>query len=171
MLCIIDLCSVRVQMFTERRINSSVTKRHKQPWPKDKPFKILSLDGGGIRGVYTASLLLECEQHFAKDDGLGSYFDMLAGTSTGGIIDLGLAHGLSMQEIYGFYEEDGKEIFKAGRLKQHLRCIRQKFRPKLNHRGLEKALRKRFGDATFGSSPVRLVIPAFIMYSTQITVF
>jgi len=158
-------------MFTERRKNSQTSKREKQPWPTGKPFKILSLDGGGIRGVYTASLLLECERQLSKGKALTSYFDMFAGTSTGGIIALGLAHGLSMQDIYDFYKEDGKRIFKAGRLRQYLRCIRQIGLPKLDSKKLARALKNRFGDATLGSSPVRLVIPAFTLHSTQITVF
>src|SRR5690625_1070045 len=158
-------------MFTERRKSSLQRRREKQPWPPGKPFKILSLDGGGTRGVYTASLLLECERHLSKGTALTSYFDMLAGSSTGGIIALGLAHGLSMQEIYGFYEEDGRDIFRAGRLRQILRCIRQIGFPKLNSKKLVSALQNRFGDARLGSSPVRLVIPAFTMHSTQITVF
>jgi len=160
-----------MQMFTERRKNSLQSIREKQPWPAGKPFKILSLDGGGIRGVYTASLLLECERHLSKGKALTSYFDMLAGTSTGGIIALGLAHGLSMQEIYDFYAEDGRDIFRAGRLRRILRCIRQIGSSKLNSKKLVRALQNRFGSTTLGSSPVRLVIPAFTMHSTQITVF
>lgn len=158
-------------MFTERRKNSLTSRREKQPWPKDRSFKILSLDGGGIRGVYTASLLLQCERHLSKDKALTSYFDMLAGTSTGGIIALGLAHGLPMHDIWDFYKNDGEDIFKAGRARQVLRCIRQYGFPKLDSKKLKRALKNRFKDATLGHSPVRLVIPAFTMHSTQITVF
>jgi patatin-like phospholipase/acyl hydrolase len=48
------------------------------------PFRILSLDGGGIRGVFPAAFLAKLEEHL--DAPIGSYFDLIAGTSTGGII-------------------------------------------------------------------------------------
>src|SRR5690625_1229379 len=159
-----------MQMFTERRKNSLQSIREKQPWPAGKPFKILSLDGGGIRGVYTASLLLECERHLSKGKALTSYFDMLAGTSTGGIIALGLADGLSMQEIYDFYAEDGRDIFRAGRLRRILRCIRQIGSSKLNSKKLVRALQNGFGSTTLGSSPGRLVMSAVSGRSAKRTV-
>src|SRR5690625_7549808 len=76
-----------------------------------------------------------------------------------------------MQEIYDFYAEDGRDIFRAGRLRRILRCIRQIGSSKLNSKKLVRALQNCFGSTTLGSSPVRLVIPAFTMHSTQITVF
>jgi uncharacterized protein len=76
-------------MFTDRRANSRGTRRRKQPWPADRPFRILALDGGGIKGVYTAELMRLCEVHFGRP--IASVFDMIAGTSTGGIIALGRA--------------------------------------------------------------------------------
>ena len=77
-------------MFTDRRAGSLATRRVRQPWPKDKPFKILSLDGGGIKGLYTAELLRLCEERFGRGLRIGRYFDLIAGTSTGGIIALGM---------------------------------------------------------------------------------
>lgn len=158
-------------MFTNRRSQSLGTKRKKQPWPKEKPFKILSLDGGGIRGLYTAKLLLECEQELCRGRALSSYFDMFAGTSTGGIIILGLARGLSMQEIYDFYREDGKEIFRIGKIRKCLKKLFDCITPRLDYKKLEEALKRNFGDFNLGSSPTRLVIPAFSMYKTEICVF
>ena len=49
-------------MFTDRRENSLRTRRRRQPWPRDRTFKILALDGGGIKGIYTAELLRLCEE-------------------------------------------------------------------------------------------------------------
>ena len=98
-------------MFTDRRANSLATRRERQPWPKGKPFKILALDGGGIRGVYTAALLERCEATLAGGEPLARYFDMIAGTSTGGIIALGLGLGIPTAEITGFYRDDGRRIF------------------------------------------------------------
>jgi len=88
-------------MFTDRRANSLPTRRARQPWPSDRPFKILSLDGGGIRGIYTAEILRRCEESFCDGAPLAQYFDMIAGTSTGGIIALGLGLGIPTAEIKG----------------------------------------------------------------------
>src|SRR3546814_7956238 len=74
-------------------------------------FKILSLDGGGIKGIYSAQFLARCEQELTTGKPLASYFDMIAGTSTGGIIALGLALGYSTSDILDFYTNDGRRIF------------------------------------------------------------
>jgi patatin-like phospholipase/acyl hydrolase len=60
------------------------------PWPADKPFRILSLDGGGIRGIYAATMLARVEAKITKGEPIADYFDTIAGTSTGGVIALGL---------------------------------------------------------------------------------
>lgn len=79
--------------------------------------KMLSLDGGGIRGVLTLEILLEIEKQLKlalkKDDRfrLSDYFDYIGGTSTGAIIAAGLSIGLSVQELLSFYEEKGEAMF------------------------------------------------------------
>ena len=74
-----------------------------------RPFRILSLDGGGIRGAYTASVL----SYWEKQTELNAvdHFDMIAGTSTGGILAIGLGLGMSAQEMLEFYKKEGTEIF------------------------------------------------------------
>jgi len=72
-------------------------------------FNILSLDGGGVRGCFTATVLERLEQ---RHPGFVDQFDMVAGTSTGGIIALSLAMGHSAAECRSFYEEFTHEIFK-----------------------------------------------------------
>jgi uncharacterized protein len=161
-------------MFTDRRANSLATRRARQPWPEGASFKILSLDGGGIRGIYTAEILRRCEENFCGGAPLGQYFDMIAGTSTGGIIALGLGLGISTGEIAGFYRDDGRRIFPPlpgrwiGRARRFLSSLNG---PKLMHEELEKAMRKRFVDHLLGESMTRLVIPAFMMPKTEIAVF
>ena len=161
-------------MFTDRRTNSSATRRVRQPWPEGKSFKILSLDGGGIRGIYTAEILRRCEESFCGDVPLAQYFDMIAGTSTGGIIALGLGLGIPTAKIVSFYRDDGRRIFpplpgcRMERLRRFLSSLRG---TKLMHEELEKALRKQFLDHLLGESMTRLVIPAFMMPKTEIAVF
>ena len=161
-------------MFTDRRANSLTTQRVKQPWPNGKPFRILSLDGGGIKGVFTADLLRCCEENFCNGQPLANFFDMITGTSTGGIIALGLGLHFPTKDIVSFYRDDGRKIFPPlpkGRWRQRLSLGRWALRTKLCHEALEEALKNRFGDVVLGASHSRLVIPAFMMPKTEIAVF
>lgn len=74
-------------------------------------FKILSIDGGGIRGLYSACVLREIEQ---VNGPVAEHFDMICGTSTGGLIALALAAGRSAEEIVEFYQDWGPRIFPQG---------------------------------------------------------
>lgn len=162
-------------MFTDRRANSRQSSRPRQPWPKDKPYRILSLDGGGIKGIFTAELLRRCENEFCEQSSIRQYFDCIAGTSTGGIIALGLSVDMSAAEIAEFYFEDGRKIFprlparKFGKLQRIL--LGSLWRPRLKYEELERAVRFRFGDRLLGEARTRLVIPAFLMPETEIAVF
>src|SRR5271165_4928319 len=78
--------------------------------PSDgKIFRILSLDGGGIRGVFPAALLARLEEHLEHP--IANYFDLIAGTSTGGIIAIGLGLGLRAADILKVYVDEGPAIF------------------------------------------------------------
>jgi len=72
-------------------------------------FQILSLDGGGIRGVFSAAILAAIEEDLNVH--LVDHFDLIAGTSTGGIIALALGLGLRPADILAFYIEHGPRIF------------------------------------------------------------
>jgi Patatin-like phospholipase len=74
-------------------------------------FRILSLDGGGIKGVFTAAVLASIEADTKLK--ILDHFDLIAGTSTGGIIAIGLAMGLTAEELLTFYRERGPRIFPA----------------------------------------------------------
>jgi predicted acylesterase/phospholipase RssA len=76
---------------------------------ESRPFRILSLDGGGIRGAFTAAFLAEVEAQLRRP--VGQFFDLIAGTSTGGIIALGLALRVPAAKIQSFYCEHGPCIF------------------------------------------------------------
>lgn len=137
-------------------------------------FKILSLDGGGIRGVYSAELLRKCESAFCPNGSIANYFDMIAGTSTGGIIALGLSLGMPTSDIVGFYEKDGRKIFPPlpnSWLGQFLRKCRWSLATTLAHEELEAALKRHFHSHLLGAASTRLVIPAFMMPKTEIAVF
>lgn len=85
---------------------------------KEKPFRVLSIDGGGMRGVYAVAFLDALSKKVRSKNketeiDLGKGFDLIAGTSTGGIIAAGLAAGKTTTEILDFYQNDGEKIFKS----------------------------------------------------------
>ncbi|MBK8249904.1 MAG: patatin-like phospholipase family protein [Gemmatimonadetes bacterium] len=136
---------------------------------REKPtrFQVLSLDGGGIRGVFSAAMLAAFEEDFAPLKVIDC-FDLIAGTSTGGILALGLGLGYTPREMVEFYVELGPEIFanRAGwRDKMHWVAV--KYPPAR----LAVALKKKFGERVFGESLKRLVIPAFNIGSNDVYVF
>jgi len=122
-------------------------------------FRILSLDGGGIKGAFTASVLTALEEEIG--DQIGDYFDLIAGTSTGGILALGLGFRIPAQSIRDFYRDMGPDIFpKTGRLGIS-GIVRQLFGPKHSHAGLRAALEKVLANRKLGESKSRLVIPTY----------
>lgn len=136
--------------------------RVKQPWPKDRPFRILSLDGGGIRGLFGAAYLAEIERKYLGGESIAKHFDMVAGTSTGGIIALGLATGKSAAEISKIYTERGEFIFPEPKLGTGLwHWIKSLFRPKHRSASLRDELLRVFGHEVLDSATCRAVIPCF----------
>lgn len=81
------------------------------------PKKLLSLDGGGIRGVITLEVLQRLETMLAEQHGvqdgfvLADYFDYIAGTSTGAVIAAGLAKGMRVSQLLDLYVERGEDMF------------------------------------------------------------
>lgn len=128
-------------------------------------YRVLTIDGGGIKGVFAASLLAEFEKSLGTP--VAEHFDLIAGTSTGGIIALGLGLGLSAQEILDFYETNGPAIF-AGRRRRALRPL---FAAKYNPRPLHDALIEAFGDKLLGDSKTRLLIPSLNLETGEVHVF
>ena len=87
--------------------------------------KLLTIDGGGIRGVLSVEVLAEMERQLAEAEGipveeykLGDYFDYVAGTSTGAVIAAGIAIGMSARELLDFYVNTGPLMFDQRKLAQ-----------------------------------------------------
>lgn len=108
-------------------------------YQNDVPRKMLALDGGGIRGVLTLSILKKIEAVVNRP--LCEYFDYIAGTSTGAIIAAGLAKGMSVDELIGFYRETGTQMFQRTRFLDRLNSL-------YRNGPLEQQLKQRFGDST-----------------------
>ncbi|MFB8788887.1 MAG: CBASS cGAMP-activated phospholipase [Potamolinea sp.] len=128
--------------------------------------RILTIDGGGIKGVFPASFLASIEDTIG--DKVSNYFDLIVGTSTGGIIALALGIGLSAKEILEFYEALGFEVFKGNQL---LNVIRQIGFSKYRHQPLKTSLESKFGNRRLGESQKRLVIPSVNLENGEIYVY
>lgn len=131
----------------------------------DDTKKILCIDGGGIKGVFPAAFLADIEEKLDKP--IVDYFDLIVGTSTGGIIALGLGMGLSAKEILDFYERRGPTIFRGNR---SIGLIRWLGAAKYNPAPLKMALEEVFGDRVLGESKTRLVIPSLDLETGQVHV-
>lgn len=130
----------------------------------DRPFKILSLDGGGIRGFFSAALLAQLEESTGKS--VKDHFDLIAGTSTGAIIALGIASGMGADKILTFYQEHGKDIFGSPRL-----LSRWLFEPKYGNEPLVSALKQIFGDRTLNDLDVPVCIASYELVEGHPRVF
>jgi hypothetical protein len=116
-----------------------------------KPKRILSLDGGGLRGVLSLGILEKIEGLLRERHGAGNdfrlchYFDLIAGTSTGAIIAAALAQGWSVGELTDKYFSLGRRVFERGLIRQIL------LRAKYDEQSLVAELKDVFGaDTTLG---------------------
>lgn len=128
--------------------------------------RILAIDGGGIKGVFPTSFLATIEDSI--EDSIAHYFDLIVGTSTGGIIALGLGLGLFAKEILAFYEESGPLIFSGNR---RLRWLRWHRTAKYDSTPLREALKGCFGENTLGDSTKRLVIPSLNLENGEVYIY
>jgi patatin-like phospholipase/acyl hydrolase len=127
-------------------------------------FRILALDGGGLKGAFTAAALATWEKQTRLR--IVDHFDLIAGTSTGGILAIGLGLGLSGQTMLDFYLQRGPTIFPVTRLRSRLRhIVRHICRPKYAQAVLLNELEKAYysdGIARYlRESRCRLVIPTY----------
>ncbi|RIK40741.1 MAG: patatin [Chloroflexi bacterium] len=102
-------------------------------------------------------------------DSVGKYFDLIVGTSTGGIIALGLGLGFTAQEIAALYEELGGKVFAGNRSVR--RTLRQLLFAKYSDQPLKEALEAKFGPKRLGESATRLVIPALDLDTGGVHIF
>lgn len=103
-------------------------------------MKILSIDGGGIKGLFSAAFLAGLEVRFQRQ--IADCFDLIAGTSTGGILALALASRIPAKRIVDFYREWGPQIFPPRF--HNFRLLRSLLVAKYNNKILEKAFKEVF---------------------------
>jgi uncharacterized protein len=133
-----------------------------------KPFKILSIDGGGIKGLYSAKILEHLENRF--NCRISDHFDLICGTSTGGLIALALAMKIPATTISEFYEQYGKVIFP--RRSKLWGLIRQTlWRGKYSDEPLRRALTTIFGELRIGDAQNLLCIPSYTITDARPWIF
>lgn len=149
-----------------RSAGALAKRRMQQPWPADREFRILSIDGGGIKGIFPASVLAELEERYLAGSSVADHFDLVTGTSTGGIVALGLSIGLPARDIANLYIERGAEIFPPhdsnwlGSLRQRWDGARNVLYNRYDMRALARLLDETFGPRLFGQAKCRLCIPS-----------
>jgi patatin-like phospholipase/acyl hydrolase len=143
-----------------------MTKIESEVAQKSPRFQILSLDGGGIRGVFSAATLAAIEADLNVS--IADHFDLITGTSTGGIIALALGLGLSPKEILKFYTEKGPQIF-SNRLgwRGLLHWVMRKYPDS----DIEASLKDCFSEKLLGHSTKRLVISSYNIDSNDVYLF
>lgn len=144
-----------------RSAGTNFGRRVRQSWPADRDFRILSIDGGGIRGILPLAALARLERDWLQGQSIANYFDLIAGTSTGGIIALGLARGLTAQQILDVYVERGAEVFPdLGWVRSKLAGASQFILNRCDSAALYRLVDEIVGSRQLWESQVRLCIPS-----------
>lgn len=150
-----------------RSVGALRQRRVPLPWPPNRDFRILAIDGDGIRGIFPAAFLAGLEERYLGGASVADHFDLITGTSTGGILACGLGIGLPATELADLYVQRGGEIFPPlrsgllGRAERRLRDISQLFNFRYDRAALMRMLSEKLGARRFGESTKRLCIPSF----------
>ncbi|KAF3339454.1 patatin-like protein 2 [Carex littledalei] len=145
---------------------------------------ILSIDGGGIRGIIPAVILSFLESELQKLDGedarIADYFDVIAGTSTGGLVTAMLAAPNSKnqplfaaKDIKTFYLENSNKIFPqtCGMVGKAMKLLRVTWGPRYDGKYLHNIIRKNLGNTRLHQTVTNIVIPTFDIKRLQPTIF
>lgn len=146
---------------------------------EEKKFTILSIDGGGIRGLIPAKVLAELERELKlknPNKQLYEYFDLICGTSTGAILAIAIALGVPASELVKFYKEHAQLIFPQWYLKVLPRKSRAIITSIYSNKNLRKKLKEIYTEANGGNTPIindlktKVCIPVFNGGDGQINV-
>ena len=135
-------------------------------------FRILSVDGGGIRGLISALTIAEIEKQLGEKVGkkvrMADYFHLFAGTSTGGLIALALTSPkqVSAAELASFYTEDGPKIFDRG-FGHELGSLFGLSGPKYSLGPLKEAVERRLGKSKVSEATRDLLVTSYDMTKSE----
>ncbi|GET35235.1 hypothetical protein PbJCM13498_40980 [Prolixibacter bellariivorans] len=144
-----------------------------------KKFTILTIDGGGIRGLIPAKVLAELERELKlqnPDKPLYEYFDLICGTSTGAILSIAIALGIPAKDLVQFYKEHAESIFPRWYLKVLPRKSRAILTSIYSNKTLRRKLKEIYTEANGGKIPIindlktNVCIPVFNGNDGQINV-
>jgi uncharacterized protein len=165
--------TINIQQVEKQTLAKDESKETMEPTTKPK-YKILAIDGGGIRGIIPALILAEIEKRTQQP--IFSLFDLISGTSSGGILALGLtkprltsklsenlsAAEYTAEDLLQIFVEYGAEIFYEPLFEKILGQIEDIFlQPKYSSKGREEILRKYFGDTPLESSLKEVFVPSY----------
>jgi predicted patatin/cPLA2 family phospholipase len=128
-------------------------------------IKILSIDGGGIRGLVPALILAELEEKTGRL--CSELFDLVGGTSTGAILTAGISIGIPCKEIAKIYIERGEEIFTKNKGSWWKFLINEKY----TNKGLNNVMKEFLNDITFKETKVHALMTAYDIENRQNVVF
>ena len=142
--------------------------------PRSADFKILALSGGGFLGLYTAQVLALLEEEAGQP--LGRCFDLLAGTSIGGLLALALAYEVPMRRMVDLFVQRGAEVFSdralpGGAVSRLVDLTRSVMGPKYTGKALRKALEDELGEVHLKDALHPAVVTAVDVQNCQTKVF
>lgn len=142
--------------------------------PNGVGFRVLALSGGGFLGLYTAQVLALLEEEAGQP--LGRCFDLLAGTSIGGLLALGLAFEVPMQRMVDLFVRRGTEVFSdrrlpGGTVSRLMDLTRSVMGPKYSGVALRQALEEELGDACLKDARHPTVVTAVDVHTCGTKVF
>jgi uncharacterized protein len=127
--------------------------------------KLLSIDGGGIRGIIPAVILAEIEKRTGRS--IAALFDLVAGTSTGGILALGLTKpdgdggpAFTAARLARLYEDEGRTIFSRD-LWHRIYAVDNLLEEKWPAKGIEDVLSRYFGDARITDALTEVLVTSY----------
>lgn len=141
-------------------------------------FRILSIDGGGLRGIIPLLILKEIEKQQGKK--IHELFDVIVGTSTGGIIACGLTSTvdgvnthLTIDQLIELYTTKGDIIFpyKKNFIKKIISGVNSVFNPKFSPKGLDKLLDEYFKDLMLSTTLKPIIVSSYDLKNNEVIMF
>lgn len=136
--------------------------------PGPVPFQVLALDGGGVKALFTAHVLARLEADLGVR--VTDHFDLIAGTSAGGILALGLGAGLTPAEIVEHYTDLAERVFPRSR-RAPWRVGSRALGPVYSGAVLHEVLTEVLGPRLLRESAKRLVIPSWDVQRAEVHIF